>query len=72
MESEVEQLPHVLTRGASAVGPSCMSQIGLHRRAEGLDVGRAAFLALLFERRRHALENGLARVKQQRYAAQCQ
>src|SRR6185437_4614933 len=38
----------VLARGTSAIGPSGMSQKCVHRRAEGLDVGHATFLAQPF------------------------
>jgi len=56
---------NVLAHGAGAVGQPCVGQPGVHRRAEGLDGDHPAFLALLFERRRGALEDGFARVQEQ-------
>lgn len=55
----------VLAHGARAVGQSCIGQPRLHCRAEGLDGAHPAFFALLFERRRDALEHSFARVQEQ-------
>ncbi|MCY1360011.1 hypothetical protein D9M69_466180 [compost metagenome] len=57
--------------GAGAVGPFRMSEERLHRRAEGLDGANPAFVALLLQRGRDALENGFARLQEQ-FARHCQ
>jgi len=55
----------VLAHGTGPVGQSCIGQPRLHRRAEGLDGNHSAFLALLFQRGRDALENGFPRAQEQ-------
>lgn len=55
----------VLAHGAGAVGQPCVGQLGIHRRAEGLDCVHPALLALLLLRGRDAIPNALAGIEQQ-------
>lgn len=55
----------VLARSAGAVSPLHIGEVRLHRRAKRLDGADTAFIALLLQRGRYALEDRLARFQEQ-------